>query len=148
MDDALPTGAEFTVRRKVRFGDADPAGIVFTPNFLHFAMDAMEDWFEHVVGVPWLDRIAACGVGTPAVSCTLEFKAPVRPGQTIDMRVALSRIGNRSFTSRVKGYLEDGTHAFVVILTFACMDMNSRKPISVPPEYRQRFSAHLRPDDT
>ncbi len=37
---ALP----FTVTRTVKRGDCDPAGIIYTPRVLDYAMEALEAW--------------------------------------------------------------------------------------------------------
>ncbi len=44
----------FTVTRTVKWGDCDPAGIIYTPRVLDYAMEILEAWYREVVGVPWL----------------------------------------------------------------------------------------------
>ncbi len=36
----------FTVTRTVRWGDCDPAGIIYTPRVLDYAMEILEAWYR------------------------------------------------------------------------------------------------------
>ena len=42
----------FTVTRTVKWGDCDPAGIIYTPRVLDYAMEIVEAWYREVLGVP------------------------------------------------------------------------------------------------
>ena len=55
----------FSVRRTVIWGDCDPAGIVYTPRVLDYAMEILEAWYREVLGVSWLKLNREMGMGAP-----------------------------------------------------------------------------------
>jgi 4-hydroxybenzoyl-CoA thioesterase len=61
----------------IRFGDCDPAGIVFYPNFLRW-MDAASLHFFATFGVPpWRDLERTHGItGTPLLEVQVKFMHP------------------------------------------------------------------------
>ncbi len=40
----------FVVQRRVRWGECDPAEVVYTPQFAHYVVAAVDDFFQEVVG--------------------------------------------------------------------------------------------------
>lgn len=68
----------------VQFGDCDPAGIVFFPNFSRW-MDAASLSFFMQCGVPpWRELVKSRGiVGTPLLEIHTRFIKPVTYGETI-----------------------------------------------------------------
>lgn len=68
----------------VQFGDCDPAGIVFFPNFLRW-MDAASLSFFMQCGVPpWRELVKSRGiVGTPLLEINTRFIQAVTYGETI-----------------------------------------------------------------
>lgn len=135
--------APMVVRRTIRFGEVDAAGVVYTCNFLDYAMEAIETWFEAVAGCTWAGQHAELGIGTPAVSCNLDFRAPLRTGDRLDVTVLIDRLGGSSYTIRTEGRAAaDATFIFEGSVTFATIDLATRKPVSIPDRYRDRFTAY------
>jgi len=68
----------------VQFGDCDPAGIVFFPNFSRW-MDAASLSFFMQCGVPpWRELVKTRGiVGAPLLEINTKFFKPVTYGETI-----------------------------------------------------------------
>lgn len=73
-----------TFRVDVQFGDCDPAGIVFFPNFSRW-MDAASLAFFMQCGLPpWRELVKTRGiVGTPLLEINTRFVRPVTYGETI-----------------------------------------------------------------
>jgi 4-hydroxybenzoyl-CoA thioesterase len=70
----------------VQFGDCDPAGIVFFPNYSRW-MDAASHHFFRQCGLPaWYDmpELPGC-VGAPLLEIHTRFVAPVTYGQRIEI---------------------------------------------------------------
>ena len=78
----MPRTTEFTV--DVQFGDCDPAGIVFFPNFSRW-MDAASLKFFMDCGLPpWRELVKTRGiVGTPLLEINTKFIKAVTYGETI-----------------------------------------------------------------
>lgn len=89
-----------TLRRRVEWGDCDPAGIVFNPQFFR--------WFDHgtamlyeAAGWPkpeMLERFGA--LGCPLVETHAKFLAPCRHGDDVDITSEVAEVKNRSFDIR------------------------------------------------
>jgi 4-hydroxybenzoyl-CoA thioesterase len=82
----------------VEFGDCDPAGIVFYPNFLRW-MDAASLHYFAAAGVPpWHRRNAGDGIiGTPIVDVQVKFVAPATYGDRIAVESTIAEWRTRSF---------------------------------------------------
>ena len=80
---------------KVRWSEADPAGIVFYPRFFEWFDLATEALFESV-GLPWPELFPKFGiVGVPIVESGARFQSPVRYGDVVQRRL---RGGRREAT--------------------------------------------------
>ncbi len=85
----------------VLFGDCDPAGIVFFPNFSKW-MDASSLNFFLRCGVPpWRELIQTRGIiGTPLLEIHTRFLRPATYGQTIEIDTSVIEWGAKVFTHR------------------------------------------------
>ena len=70
-------------RLEVRFGDCDPAGIVYFPRFYDFFHDAMETWFPARLGLRYAELVVGRKIGFPAVHTEADFSAPCALGEAI-----------------------------------------------------------------
>ena len=85
----------YTVR--VEFGDCDPAGIVFYPNFFRWMEAAEVDYLASRglnVALRWEGR----PVGFPRVSAACDFVKPVTFMDELDIAVRVERVGGKSVT--------------------------------------------------
>ena len=69
----------FSHEIRVSWGDCDPAQIAYTARLPWFALDAINAWWEHHLGGGWYQMEFDRGVGTPFVSMSINFCAPVTP---------------------------------------------------------------------
>lgn len=88
-------------RVDIQFGDCDPAGIVFFPNF-HRWMDAASLHFFMQCGVPpWREMTATNGiVGTPLLEHHTRFVKSVTYGQRITITTSIQEWRNKVFLQR------------------------------------------------
>lgn len=82
--------------REVRFGDCDPAGIVYFPCFFHFFHEAMETWFGACLGQSYADVIRERRIGFPAVHTEADFRVPSRFGERLEIELRVASIGTSS----------------------------------------------------
>ena len=75
---------------QVQFGDCDPAGIVFFPNYSKW-MDASSLHFFMQCGVPpWRELIKTRGiVGTPLLEINTKFRQPSTYGETLQVHTSV-----------------------------------------------------------
>jgi len=79
---AMPRITTHTV--DVQFGDCDPAGIVFYPNFQRWIDAASLSFFMQCGVPPWRELVKTRGiVGTPLLEINTKFFKPVTYGETI-----------------------------------------------------------------
>lgn len=82
---------------KVRWSEADPAGIVFYSRFLEWFDVATAALFEGL-GLPWPELFSAHGVvGVPIVEVGVTFRAPVRFGEPVTIRSTVAWVRARTF---------------------------------------------------
>src|SRR5437763_1063733 len=82
----------------VEFGDCDPAGIVFYPNFFRW-MDAASLRYFRAIGIPpWREFEAQSGIlGTPLVDASARFLAPATYGDDIEIETSIDEWRGKSF---------------------------------------------------
>ncbi|MES2192616.1 MAG: acyl-CoA thioesterase [Pseudomonadota bacterium] len=85
----------------VTFGDCDPAGIVFYPNFSRW-MDASSLNFFVKCGVPtWRDLVKTTGIiGTPLLEINTKFNRPAVYGDTLQIHTSIDEWRDKVFVQR------------------------------------------------
>ena len=131
----------FTTSILVRFGDLDPAGIAYYPNLVNFLHEAFEDFFRGHVGRSFPD-VYAEGISFPTVKLEMEFVSPVRYGDSVDVGVAVERIGRSSVQTRYEGSV-GGRPVFHARNTAVVVDMKTFRPVPLPDWLRRRFEAAM-----
>lgn len=101
MAEAPPPDSEALYRVAVEFGDCDPAGIVYFPNFHRWMDAASRHWFV-VRGVPnWRDAEARWGViGTPIVDAQTTFRRAAIYGDRLAIETVVTEWRTKSFVQR------------------------------------------------
>lgn len=125
-----------TLARIVGFGDCDPAGVVFTPNYGRFVFDATEVWLRRIIGVNIHDQLRDEEVGTPVRAISTELLYPLKPADRFLTRVWVKEIGRASFTLRVVGENAQGRVCFEGEMTCVSTIRVKRSVIDLPAHYR------------
>ena len=82
---------------KVRWSEADPAGIVYYPRFFEWFDLATEALFESQ-GLPWAEIFPKYRVvGVPIVESDARFGSPVRYGELVRIRSTVSEVRDKTF---------------------------------------------------
>ena len=93
---------------RVRWQECDAQGIAFNGSYLGWLEVAQAEYFRNL-GFS-IYRIAANGYFDSAVvKVTIEYKAPVRVDEMLDLRARVARIGNTSLTLEVGIFAETGS---------------------------------------
>ena len=91
------TGARNMIDIKVRWSEADPAGIAFYPRFFEWFDMATEALFESL-DMPWPVLFPKYRVvGVPIVDVGARFSSPVRYGDTVTVRASISDVQAKTF---------------------------------------------------
>ena len=91
---------------RVRWQECDAQGIAFNGSYLGWLEIAQAEYFRNL-GFS-IYRIAAAGYFDSAVvKATLEYRAPARVDEMLDLRARVTRIGNTSLTLQVGIFRQD-----------------------------------------
>ncbi|MGB3436095.1 acyl-CoA thioesterase [Achromobacter sp.] len=131
----------FIVRRRVKWGDCDPAGVVYTVTFGEYVLSAAELFYGHLFnGTP--QRIKdEHGFGTPTRALSFDFQASLWPDEEFDMCVRVEEIRTRTYTLHVAGSVR-GQPAFDARLTPICVARGERRAIEVPAALRGALQSY------
>ncbi|MFV0679552.1 acyl-CoA thioesterase [Ottowia sp.] len=116
----MPKTTTYTV--KVMFGDCDPAGIVFFPNFSKWMDASSLDFFMQCGIPPWRELQKTTGIiGTPLLEIHTRFIRPATYGDTLEIHTHIESWAAKTFVQK-HVVMKDGqvlcegreTRAFVV----------------------------------
>ena len=85
----------------VQFGDCDPAGIVFYPNFSRWMDEASLAFFMACGVPPWRELVKTRGIiGTPLLEIHTRFLRPATYGETIHVHTTVEEWAAKTFRHR------------------------------------------------
>lgn len=132
----------FNARIPVRFGDCDPAGLVYYPALFHYCHVAMEEFFAARCGVEYARLVREERVGFPTVNARAEFFEPFVYGDVAEVEVWVSRVGRSSVTFEYR--LRRGRDARLcasATLVQVSMNLDERRAVPVSEHLRLVFEA-------
>jgi 4-hydroxybenzoyl-CoA thioesterase len=130
----------FSTRIDVRFGDCDPAGLVYYPVLLHYCHAAMEEFFAARCGLPYARLVSERRLGFPTVNVRAEFFAPLVYGDEASVEVWVSRVGESSATFEYRlRRATDGHLCASATLIQVAMNLDERRAVPVAEDLRRAF---------
>ncbi len=130
----------FSTRIPVRFGDTDPAGLVYYPVLLHYCHAAMEEFFEARCGTSYARLVAEERLGFPTVNVRAEFFAPFVYGDVAEVEVWVSSAGRTSATFEYRlRRASDRTLCASATHVQVSMNLDERRAVPVPEDLRRAF---------
>jgi 4-hydroxybenzoyl-CoA thioesterase len=127
----------FITKRRIRFGDCDPGGVIYTPRLGYFVVEAVLDFLSERLGGPAERQILKMGVLPPARALSMEFLKPLDWDAEVDIQVAVLEIRTHAITYSIVGHLASGERAFVAQLTQVCISPQTRRPVDIPDALRE-----------
>jgi 4-hydroxybenzoyl-CoA thioesterase len=130
----------FSTRITVRFGDCDPAGLVYYPVIFHYFHVAMEEFFAARCGTTYERLMREERIGFPTVNVQAEFFAPMVYGDEIEVEVRVARVGDSSATFVYAARrASDATLCARSEQVHVAMALDTRRPVRIPPDLRRAF---------
>jgi acyl-CoA thioester hydrolase len=128
---------KFSARTRVGFSDTDAQGIVYYGRYMPYFDLARVEYHRH------LDLLGTEAAGREFVmrAMTVEYHAPARFDDPIEVEVRVARIGTSSVTYDFGAHLEDGTLAVTATQTLVLIELPGRRPCPVPDWWRERIKA-------
>jgi 4-hydroxybenzoyl-CoA thioesterase len=130
----------FSTRIPVRFGECDPAGLVYYPVLFHYCHAAMEEFFAARCGTSYARLLAEERVGFPTVNVRAEFFAPFVYGDEAEVEVWVSAAGRTSATFEYRlRRASDGTLCATATHIHVAMNLDARRAVPLPDALRRAF---------
>lgn len=123
----------------INFGDCDPAGIVWFPNFSRW-MDAASLNFFVACGIPvWSELVKTTGImGTPVLEINVKYQNSAKYGETIRIATSIEEWRDKVFVQK---------HVVTRGDTPICEGREVRAFITRHPDDPNRIKAIKVPDD-
>ncbi len=122
---------------RVGFSDTDAQGIVYYGRYLPYFDSARVEYHRH------LDMLETQPHEHEFVmrANTMEYHAPARFDDLIEVFIRVSRIGRTSVTYECAAYREDGVLMVTAEQTLVLVDLDERRARTVPDWYRDKVAA-------
>ncbi len=134
----------------VRFGECDPAGVVYFPVFFDWFHQAMESWFDAALGIPYAEVLQT--IGFPAVHTEADFRRPCRIGEELRIALSVGELSRKSMRLEYRVIGPDGrpraTGATVCAVIAPQPGEGFRfKAVSIPEPLLTAIQAFMERDD-
>ncbi|KAI3595445.1 hypothetical protein D8I24_8066 [Cupriavidus necator H850] len=147
--EAVLADTPFVVRRRVKWGECDPAGVVYTPSFSEYVISTAELFYERLFDGRPQNTKDELGFGTPTRALAFDFRRSLWPDESFDIEVQVEAIGTRTYTLALTARMSEGRDtAFVARLTPICVRRGTRDAINVPASLRNALEQYRRACET
>jgi len=126
----------FKTRILVRFGDCDPAGIVFYPRYFEMINNLVEDWCAIGLEQSFRTLHMEQGLGLPTVHIETDFIVASELGETLDAELQVQKIGAASVTLNIRLCGPDGADRVRCTLVLVALDLKKRSAVNLPDALR------------
>lgn len=132
----------FFTRIKVRFGDCDPAGLVYYPVIFHYCHVAMEEFFAERCEISYAKLMADERIGFPTVNVQAEFFVPLVYGDDAEVWMSVKSVGRSSvtFDYSIKRASDKALCARSTQVHVA-MNLDTGRAVQIPDKYRVVFES-------
>lgn len=133
-----------TTKVEIQFGDCDPAGIVYYPNYFRFFDNATAGLLSAAFAMHkrnWLEHFGIAGI--PMVDTGARFIKPSRFGDVVDIRSEITELGRSSFSVK-HTLLRDGEiaiEAYEKRVWVVRDEQGGIRSAALPEDVRQKLGA-------
>lgn len=128
----------FVTQLDVRFGDVDPAGIVYFPKIFDYVHQAFEALWDIHVGKRYYHLVGEQRLGFPLVHSDVTFRSPLRFGDRPLVRVTAFQLGRSSLGLHYV-FTVDDQPCVDARMTVVCVELEGLGTKPIPEEYRRKF---------
>jgi 4-hydroxybenzoyl-CoA thioesterase len=132
----------FTVQRRIAWGECDPARIFYTPRAIDYAVEAIEAWYEAVLGLSWVELAYQYGLDVSFVYVDCDYRRPLVADQVAHLQVWVNRAEHSNVTFTVIGEGGDGTLFFQANLVACFVARENKASIPIPKKFRQQIERY------
>ena len=131
----------YQIKRRVRFGDCDPGGVIYTPNISFYIVESVRAFMDELLETPMEKAILDMGILPPAKAFSVEFISFLKWDDQIDILVRIKNIGTSSFTFSIVGYRDDEP-TFSSEFTQVCVNPETKRPTPIPDVLRAKLTKY------
>lgn len=125
---------------RVRWAEVDRQGVVFNPHYLMYFSTAITDYWR-TIGLPYDETMARLGAEIFVKKATVEYKAPARMDEELDIAIRGSQFGTSSMV--FTGCVFRGEEALVTYeMLYVFADTGTKKSRPVPEKFRAVVEAY------
>lgn len=135
----------FKHRIKVRWVEVDPQQVVFNGHYLTYFDTAMSEYWR-AVGQPYPEGFNFFGGEVFIRRNTIEYHAPGKLDDWLDIGIRCDRVGNSSITMAWSVWTQ-GRLLVTGESVYVFTTLNTAKPVAVPPGLRQQIELQARGQD-
>ena len=128
---------KFSAQTRVGFSDTDAQGVVYYGRYMPYFDLARVEYHRHLEML----RTEPGDREFVMRAMTVEYHAPARFDDEIEIDVRIARIGTSSVSYEFAAYLGSGELAATATQTVVLVDLAEHKPCRVPDWWRERIRA-------
>lgn len=125
---------KYSALARVWFSDTDAQGVVYYGRYLPYFDNARVEYHRHL----GMATVSRSGRELVMRASTVEYHAPARFDDLIEVFVRVARIGRTSATYECAAYrIDDDALMTTASQTLVLVDMDERKPVPIPEAWRE-----------
>lgn len=126
---------------RVRYSEVDAQAVVFNAHYLTYFDTAITEYFR-ALGYDYMAAVAATGVDFHTVRTLVEYKAPIRFDEEIEVCVRVARIGRSSITLALAIFAKGGGDPRAVgEVVWVYTDQTTHKTEPAPDDLRKLIAS-------
>ena len=132
------------LKRKVRFGDCDSAGVIHFHNLLRWAHESWEESIE-IYGISYQDIFPCANFNKnqiicPIVNCEANFLLPIKIGDLLSIKIFPKKINNHLFQVNTL-FLKDEINVAEGKIIHCSLDVDSKLKVKLPDQLERWIEA-------
>ena len=132
------------LKRKVRFGDCDSAGVIHFHNLLRWAHESWEESID-IYGIPHQDIFPDRNshknqIICPIVNCEAKFLSPIKIGDLLSIKIFPKKINNHLFQVNTF-FLKDEINVAEGKIIHCSLDVDSKLKVKLPDQLERWIEA-------
>lgn len=129
---------------RVRYSEIDGQGVVFNAHYLTYFDTTITEYFR-ALGFDQYADAKESGIDFHVVKSLIEYKAPARFDQELDVGARVARIGNSSLTFEMAIFLKGGNEALITgEIVWVYTDQETHRPVPIPASMRDLIATRER----
>ena len=132
------------LKKKVRFGDCDSAGVIHFHNLLRWAHECWEESIE-IYGIPYQDIFPDLSerkniIIFPIVNCEANFFSPIKLGDLLKIKITPKKINNHLFQINTL-FTKNEMKVAEGKVIHCSLDFDSKKKVKLPDHLERWIEA-------